>query len=166
MRLDSISVYAPPVWSDRARSKRRSVSWQSPTRAHRSHQREAVAHLAILGPSESRGCTDSLPDSSRYESATTSRLARPNCPRSRTCGTSPRHSSPSTSRRTHHPNTWGSLPYILLVVRLVQIGSTEPEEAHQHERESDQDHQRVGRYAETKSPRWAKSPGWRLTLTR
>ena len=55
------------------------------------------------------------------------------------------------------------LLYILLTVWLVQRGSPESKPLDQAGRESDKD-QKVGRYAETDSPAWAKAGGWRLPL--
>jgi hypothetical protein len=53
--------------------------------------------------------------------------------------------------------------YLSLTVWLVQRGSTESKELDKVGRESDKD-QKVGRYAEEDSPRWAKVGGWRTAL--
>jgi hypothetical protein len=50
--------------------------------------------------------------------------------------------------------------FILATVWFVQRGSTESKPLDQVGRESDQD-QKIGRYAEEDSPRWAKVGGWR-----
>jgi hypothetical protein len=55
------------------------------------------------------------------------------------------------------------LLFILLTVWLVQKGSPESKTADEVGRESDEK-QKVGRYAEPDSPRWARASGWRLGL--
>ena len=55
------------------------------------------------------------------------------------------------------------LLYILLTVWLVQKGSPESKPLDQAGRESDEQ-QKVGRYAEKSSPRWAAVGGWRTRL--
>ena len=53
------------------------------------------------------------------------------------------------------------LLYIFATVWFVQQGSPESKELDKAGRESDED-QKVGQYAEPKSPAWAKGGGWRL----
>jgi hypothetical protein len=53
--------------------------------------------------------------------------------------------------------------YILLTVWLVQRGSTESKELDKAGPESDEE-QKVGRYAEADSPRWAGIGGWRTAV--
>ena len=53
--------------------------------------------------------------------------------------------------------------FILATVWFVQRGSTESKPVDQVGRESDKD-QKVGRYADAGSPRWAKVGGWRTVL--
>jgi hypothetical protein len=53
--------------------------------------------------------------------------------------------------------------YILGTVWLVQRGSPESKEMDRVGRESDKD-QKVGKYAEKRSPAWARASGWRRTL--
>jgi Domain of unknown function (DUF6766) len=53
--------------------------------------------------------------------------------------------------------------YIFLTVWLVQRGSVESKELDKVGPESDKD-QKIGRYAQDDSPRWAKIGGWRTTL--
>ena len=53
--------------------------------------------------------------------------------------------------------------YIFATVWLVQRGSPESKELDRMGRESDED-QKVGKYAEKRSPAWAKASGWRRTL--
>jgi hypothetical protein len=55
------------------------------------------------------------------------------------------------------------LLYILLTVWLLQKGSPESKPLDKPGRESDKD-QKVGRYAEDTSPRWARVGGWRTAL--
>ena len=55
------------------------------------------------------------------------------------------------------------LLYIGATVWLVQIGSPESKKPEEAGLESDED-QKVGRYAEADSPRWASVGGWRTTL--
>ena len=55
------------------------------------------------------------------------------------------------------------LLYLLLTVWLLQKGSPESKSLGQAGRESDED-QKVGRYAEDSSPRWARVGGWRTAL--
>jgi Domain of unknown function (DUF6766) len=55
------------------------------------------------------------------------------------------------------------LLYIFLTVWLVQRGSTESKELDKVGRESDED-QKVGRYVEDDSPRWAQAGGWRTAV--
>ncbi|KRE53794.1 DUF6766 family protein [Phycicoccus sp. Soil748] len=55
------------------------------------------------------------------------------------------------------------LLYILLTVWLLQKGSPESKPLDKAGRESDAD-QKVGRYAEDTSPRWARVGGWRTAL--
>ena len=55
------------------------------------------------------------------------------------------------------------LLYILLTVWLLQKGSPESKPLDKAGRESDGD-QKVGRYAEDSSPRWARVGGWRTAL--
>jgi hypothetical protein len=53
--------------------------------------------------------------------------------------------------------------FIVLTVWLVQKGSPESKQLDAVGRESDKD-QRVGRYAQDRSPAWAKADGWRRTV--
>jgi hypothetical protein len=53
--------------------------------------------------------------------------------------------------------------YIFGTVWLVQRGSPESKELDRAGRESDED-QKVGKYAEKRSPAWAKASGWRRTV--
>jgi hypothetical protein len=53
--------------------------------------------------------------------------------------------------------------YILLTVWLVQRGSTESKPLDKAGPESDQD-QKVGRYVQADSPRWARAGGWRTAV--
>ena len=53
--------------------------------------------------------------------------------------------------------------YIFLTIWLVQRGSPESKPLDEVGRESDED-QKVGRYADEDSPRWARAGGWRLGL--
>jgi hypothetical protein len=53
--------------------------------------------------------------------------------------------------------------FILATVWLVQRGSNESKQVEKMGRESDQE-QRIGQYAENRSPRWAKTGGWRTAL--
>jgi uncharacterized protein DUF6766 len=53
--------------------------------------------------------------------------------------------------------------FILVTVWLVQRGSNESKQPDETGLESDQK-QRIGEYAEERSPRWAKAGGWRTTL--
>ncbi|MEU4245631.1 DUF6766 family protein [Actinoplanes sp. NPDC026619] len=53
--------------------------------------------------------------------------------------------------------------YIFFTVWLLQKGSPESKSLDKPGLESDQD-QKVGEYADERSPRWAKTRGWRLTL--
>jgi len=55
------------------------------------------------------------------------------------------------------------LLYILFTVWLLQKGSPESKSLDEAGRESDED-QKVGRYAEDSSPRWARVGGWRTAL--
>jgi hypothetical protein len=55
------------------------------------------------------------------------------------------------------------LLYIVLTVWLLQRGSPESKELDKAGGESDED-QKVGRYAEADSPRWAKASGWRRAV--
>lgn len=55
------------------------------------------------------------------------------------------------------------LLYILLTVWLLQKGSPESKPLDKAGRESDKE-QKVGRYADVGSPRWAKVGGWRTAL--
>ena len=55
------------------------------------------------------------------------------------------------------------LLYLLLTVWLLQKGSPESKPLDKAGRESDKE-QKVGRYAEPDSPRWAKVGGWRTAL--
>ena len=53
--------------------------------------------------------------------------------------------------------------FILATVWLVQRGSNESKQVQAAGLESDEE-QRVGEYAESRSPRWAKAGGWRTAL--
>jgi hypothetical protein len=53
--------------------------------------------------------------------------------------------------------------YVLATVWLVQKGSTESKQPGQEGIESDKD-QKVGRYADGDSPRWARAGGWRTAV--
>src|SRR5919199_571090 len=53
--------------------------------------------------------------------------------------------------------------YILATVWLVQKGSTESKELDSAGGESDEE-QRIGEYADERSPRWARVGGWRTRL--
>jgi hypothetical protein len=53
--------------------------------------------------------------------------------------------------------------FILVTVWLVQRGSNESKRVDEVGSESDQ-RQRIGEYSETRSPRWAKTGGWRTTV--
>jgi hypothetical protein len=53
--------------------------------------------------------------------------------------------------------------YIVATTWLVQKGSSESKKADEIGTQSDAD-QKVGRHADTKSPRWAKAGGWRTAL--
>jgi hypothetical protein len=53
--------------------------------------------------------------------------------------------------------------YVFATVWLVQKGSTESKEPGQEGTESDKD-QKVGRYADEDSPRWARVGGWRTAM--
>jgi hypothetical protein len=53
--------------------------------------------------------------------------------------------------------------YVFATVWLVQKGSTESKEPGQEGTESDKD-QKVGRYANEDSPRWARVGGWRTAV--
>ncbi|NJC21363.1 hypothetical protein BJ994_000439 [Arthrobacter pigmenti] len=55
------------------------------------------------------------------------------------------------------------LLYIFATVWFVQKGSPESKELDKTGRESDEE-QKVGKYAEAKSPEWAKAGGWRLAV--
>jgi hypothetical protein len=55
------------------------------------------------------------------------------------------------------------LLYLLLTVWLLQKGSPESKELDQAGRESAKE-QKIGRYATSQSPRWAKVGGWRTAL--
>ena len=53
--------------------------------------------------------------------------------------------------------------YVIATVWLVQKGSTESKKPGEEGRESDEE-QKVGRYADPDSPRWARVGGWRTRL--
>jgi hypothetical protein len=53
--------------------------------------------------------------------------------------------------------------YTFLTVWLLQKGSPESKSLDEVGLESDED-QKVGRYATEESPKWARTPGWRLSL--
>jgi hypothetical protein len=53
--------------------------------------------------------------------------------------------------------------YVFATVWLVQKGSTESKEPGQEGLESDEE-QRLGRYADDSSPRWARAGGWRTAV--
>ncbi len=55
------------------------------------------------------------------------------------------------------------LLYLFATVWLVQRGSPESKEAHKAGRESEQD-QRLGAYADERSPAWARAGGWRTAV--
>jgi hypothetical protein len=53
--------------------------------------------------------------------------------------------------------------FIFLTVWLIQLGSTESKPVGEEGKESDEE-QKVGRYADSDSPAWAKVGGWRTAL--